>query len=93
MCRENSYKEQMETRGGVYNLYDAFGSEVGSGWLEILRSLCMEITACYEAAGQPVDIKVDQVKEKFEKLRFYYHHKNHDPGIHAIDVLGELVSG
>lgn len=54
----------------------------------MLRSLCAEITASYKKSGLPLDIVVDQVKEKFGTLRFYYHPEGQDPGIHAFDVLG-----
>lgn len=46
--------------------------DCGDGWYHLLRELCREIAAVYEAAGSPVDIKVKQVKEKYGMLRFYY---------------------
>lgn len=88
MRRGDSYKEQQEANGKIHDLFSAFGCEIGTGWTEILRGLCTQVTAVYEKAGLPVDIVVDQVKEKFGRLRYYYHHKEHDPSIHAIDVLG-----
>ena len=88
MCRKEVTAEQWE-KGG-YSLYDAYGCDVGKGWYELLRNLCLDITKAYEAAGLPVDIIVDQVKEKFGTLRFYYHPKGQDPGFHALDFL---VSG
>jgi len=82
-CKKQEFEE-------VYDLYGAFGCDVGSGWYTVLRGLCAEITAAYERAELPVDIVVDQVKEKFAKLRFYYHYHSadHDPGIHVIGSLG-----
>ena len=41
-------------------------------WYEVIRGLCLDITKVYGKTGLPVDI-VDQVKEKFGTLRFYYH--------------------
>jgi len=41
-------------------------------WYEVIRGLCLDITEVYGKTGLPVDI-VDQVKEKFGTLRFYYH--------------------
>lgn len=87
MRRRFSFEEQ-KASGRIHDLFGAYGCSTGSGWYEVLRSLCTEVTAAYERAGLPVDIIVDQVKEKFGKLRFYYHHEGHDPGIHAFDILG-----
>lgn len=87
MKRGEGYKEQQES-GRIYDLYGAYGCEVGSGWYEVLRGLCTEVTAIYERAGIPVDIIVDQVKEKFGTLRFYYHPEGYDPCIHAFDLSG-----
>ncbi|NIK80478.1 hypothetical protein FHS15_005668 [Paenibacillus castaneae] len=86
MRRGESYKEQ-EKSGEIRDLFGAFGCEFGNGWYEVLRGLCNEVTKAYERAGLPVDIVVDRVKEKFGKLRFYYHPVYYDPGIHAIDSL------
>ena len=79
--------EEQAANGGIRDLFGAYGCDVGPGWLAVLRGLCAEITAAYERAGLPVDIVVDQVKEKFGKLRFYYHPVGYDPGIQAIDSL------
>ena len=79
--------EEQQKRGGIDNLYGAFGLECSGGWYQLIRGLCAEITAAYEAAGELVDIVVDQVKEKFGTLRFYYHHKGQPIAIHALDSL------
>ena len=35
-----------------------------------------------------MDIVVDQVKEKYGTLRFYWHREGQNPGIQAIDFIG-----
>lgn len=87
MRRELSAREQRERFGGVRNLYEAFGLEMSDGWFALVRDMCAEITAAYEAEGGRPDIVVDQAKEKFGTLRFYYHHEGQDIPFHAIDSL------
>lgn len=89
MRRGKNADEQMIDDGRISNLYDAFGCDFADGWYEVVRGLCRDITEAYEKAGLPVDIVIDQVKEKFGTLRFYYHPKGHDPVIHAFDSLGD----
>lgn len=79
--------EEQQKRGGIDDLYGAFGLDCGSGWYQLIREMCAEITSAYEVAGELVDIVVDQVKEKFGTLRFYYHHKDQPIAIHAFDSL------
>lgn len=55
------------------NLYQSFGIEAGSGWYELIRALCREITVVCAQAGREKDLVVDQVKEKYGELRFYCH--------------------
>lgn len=63
------------------------GCDCGGGWYELLRGLCWEISTVYQEAGVPVDIVVDQVKEKFGGLRFYYHVKAREHGDQASGFL------
>lgn len=63
--------------GEIPDAYSVFGCEIGNGWYELMVDLCTEITAAYERSGAPVDIVVDQVKEKWGGLRFYYHIPDH----------------
>lgn len=90
LAEEFAFLRRAETRqeGRIENLFQAFGYECGDGWYELLRGLCGQIVSAYEEAGQPVDIVIDQIKEKFGTLRFYYHFGGQDPGISAIDFLG-----
>lgn len=77
--------EEQEAGGGIYDLYGAFGCECDDGWYELLYGLCGEITEAYKKHGAPVDIVIDQIKEKYGTLRFYYHHEEAEGGLNAID--------
>ncbi len=88
MRRGLSVYEQKEKDGFVGDLYGAFGLDVGDGWYQLIRDMCGEIVAVYEAKGAAVDLVVDQVKEKYGTLCFYYHHhKDQNTPIHASDGL------
>lgn len=63
----------MGTDGTTVNNNYAFGCEVGDGWYELLNELCEKITDIYSHYGAEPDIVIDQVKEKYGGLRFYYH--------------------
>lgn len=80
--------EEQKAKGRIDDLYGAFGCECADGWYDVLYGLCAEITELYKKQGQPVDIVVDQVKEKYGTLRFYYHHEGEEKGISAIDFPG-----
>ena len=87
MQRGLSAEEQEQKHGRITDLYGAFGIDTGDGWYPLLREMCAEIAAVYEQAGEPVDLAVDQVKEKFGTLRFYYHLEGQKSAIHAFDNL------
>lgn len=90
MRRGKNVDEQRKEDGCINDLYGAFGCDFADGWYEVIRGLCRDITEAYGKAGLPVDIVVvDQVKEKFGTLRFYYHPEGHNPGIHAFDSLSD----
>ena len=76
---------QQEAQGFIYDLYSAFGCECSDGWYDLLDHLCEEIAQAYEAAGVPVNIVVDQVKEKYGTLRFYYHFSRQTPSIQTVE--------
>lgn len=54
----------------------------------LLDEMCAKIQAVYDENGSEPDIIIDQIKEKYGILRFYYHYGDDDPGIHAIDCIG-----
>lgn len=86
--RRNQSLQEQKANGGISDLYGAFGCETGDGWYELLRDMCREISEAYQKAGEPINLVVDQVKEKFGTLRFYYHFDGHPQMFHAFDFLG-----
>ena len=50
----------------------SFGLAVAPGWAPLLHTLCERLETILEAEPGS-EIVVDQVKEKFGTLRFYYH--------------------
>lgn len=70
--------EEQEAGGRICDLYGAFGCECGDGWYELLYGLCGEITEAYKKHSAPMDIVIDQIKEKYGTLRFYYHLSQND---------------
>lgn len=75
--------------GMIVNVYDAFGIEAGNGWYQLLYDMCKEIAEVLEAEEKTDHIVVDQIKEKFGSLRFYYHFEGMEPGIQAFDFIGQ----
>lgn len=73
--------------GRRWNSYQMFGCECGGGWYQLLHDLCQEITEQYAEANLPVDLVVEQVKEKFASLRFYYSFGEEPMAVHAFDSL------
>jgi len=65
-----------------------WGFECGDGWYDILDHLCGAIT---EYKYDPDEVYVDQVKEKFGKLRFYL--SREDNVIQGMVTLAEYMSG
>lgn len=89
MRRMKSIDEQKLETGYVYNTFWAYGYEHGSGWYELLCAMCEEIVEAYRRENEPLDIVVEQVKEKFGSLRFYYSVAGINRHYHAIDCLGQ----
>lgn len=83
--------EEQEVGGRINNPYSAFGCECSDGWYELLYGLCSEITEAYQRYNQPVDIEIDQVKEKYGTLRFYYHHKKAEENSGSVDYPGGVI--
>ena len=65
-----------------------WGFECGDGWYDILDNLCGAISE-YTYDGD--EIYVDQIKEKFGRLRFYL--SKEDDVIHGMVTLAEYMSG
>jgi hypothetical protein len=65
-----------------------WGFECGDGWYDILDHLCGAISQyTYDAD----EVYVDQIKEKFGRLRFYL--SKEDNVIHGMVTLAEYMSG
>lgn len=77
-----------ESDGKITNIYQKWGFQCGDGWYDLIHDLCHEITDRYEKEGISVDIVVEQIKEKFAGLRFYYSYAGSPPSFHALDFLG-----
>ncbi len=71
MKRGNPY-EDSEHPETITNLFAAFGYELDDGWYSVLDGMCAEITELYKKSGLPINIKPEQIKEKYGTLRFYY---------------------
>lgn len=55
---------------------DPIYCDISNGWYPLLENMCQEITEAYEAAGLPLDLCVEQVKQKWGELRFYFYFEN-----------------
>lgn len=71
----------------------AWGIECGEGWYDLLdgmmekiRRICLDSTA----AGRPMEVVADQIKEKFGTLCFYYHEVGSSATVSGI--LSDIVS-
>ena len=65
-----------------------WGFECGDGWYDIIDHLCGAIT---QYTHDPDEVYVDQIKEKFGKLRFYL--SREDNVMHGMVTLAEYMSG
>lgn len=95
MRRERSIAEQLVEENFISDLYGAFGLEMGDGWFQLIWDMCAEITAVYDAIGEPVDVVMDQAKEKYGELRIYHSYKSRSvcpPALReAHRQVGEIV--
>jgi len=68
----------------------AFGIECGDGWFDLIYKLCEAIQQELQNNGNP-PFTVDQVKEKFGSLRFYYSGYNNE-AISSFIKIAEDIS-
>lgn len=67
------------------------GFAVGAGWWPMLETLCANIQSHIDQSkGQCSQVVVEQIKEKFGTLRFYY--QGGDDFIHGAVCLAENMS-
>ena len=85
---ERETLKQQRAENYVDDLYSAFGVECRDGWYDLITELCEEIMKAYTDEGRPMDLVVDQIKEKYGTLRFYYHFGGQSETIQSLDVMG-----
>ncbi|MEG0913964.1 MAG: hypothetical protein RSG53_10215, partial [Oscillospiraceae bacterium] len=83
--RQNKVKEE-------HHLYKRWGCQCSDGWYQLIHDLCQAITDRYAEDDREIDIVIDQVKEKFASLRFYYSYVDAPCFIHAFDSMGDGIS-
>ena len=94
MYKEEDYKKfanEMEERfpkmfSGKYG-----GFAVGAGWWPLLKHLCHTIQSHIDQNKECPQVVVEQIKEKFGTLRFYY--QGGDEFVHGAVWLAESMSG
>lgn len=70
------------------NIYSQRGCQCSDGWYQLIYDLCKAIADRYAQDNETIDIVVEQVKEKFAALRFYYSYEDAPCPIQAFDALG-----
>ena len=87
MKKRRTLNEQKE-RGYIDDLYSAFGCQCEDGWYGLLDEMCTKIQAVYDENESEPDLIIDQIKEKYGTLRFYYHFRKDNLDIQAVDFTG-----
>lgn len=64
--------------------------DIELGWFPLVEKLCQEITDAYNTAELPMDICVEQVKEKWGELRFYFYFVNRKSTTDTADKVKQL---
>lgn len=86
-----TFAKRMETQFPLMFANKYGGFAVGAGWYPILESLCTNIQNHIDwkvKQSQPItQVKVEQIKEKFGGLRFYY--QGGDDEIHGMVRMAE----
>jgi len=86
--RKKASLEEQKANGKIDDIYSAFGCACNDGWFDLIVDLCTEIEEVYKKANIKPDIIVEQIKEKFGTLRFYFSFEGKRNRLHAIDFLG-----
>jgi hypothetical protein len=81
-------KELLDKYPKLFSNKQFYGIECGDGWYDILDHLCGAIK---EHTYDADEVYVDQVKEKFGKLRFYL--SKEDEVMLGMVTLAEYMSG
>lgn len=83
-------KHHLENPDFIDDLYSAFGCECRDGLYELIYNLYDEINDLYAKYKIEPNITVNQVKEKFGTLRFYYNIPS-DTDINLVNEIDEVV--
>ena len=86
-----NYGQDPDSFRGPVPPLTAFGFSVGDGWYDLIKSLSETLSRL------KIDIRVEQVKEKFGGLRFYYtvqdyNDENHLGMSHGASRMAEEMS-
>lgn len=81
-------KQLIEKYPKLFSSKQFWGFECGDGWYDILDHLCGAIK---EHTYDSDELTVDQVKEKFGRLRFYL--SREDDVLHGMVSMAEHMSG
>jgi hypothetical protein len=81
-------KQLVEKYPKLFSSKQFFGVECGDGWYDLLDYLCGSLVT-YTYSDE--EIYVDQVKEKFGRLRFYL--SKEDDVMHGMVSMAEHMSG
>ena len=73
----------------IQNTYQKWGCECSAGWYQLICELCQEISDRYAEEEIPVDLVVEQIKQKFASLRFYYSFPGAPVKLQAFDCIGD----
>ena len=74
-----------------YTIYQNYGFEgITTYWFrELIEPMMQEIYDCYASFDKEPDLLIEQIKEKWGGLRFYYSiDKDHRQAIHGFDGIG-----
>jgi len=81
-------KQLIEKYPKLFSSKQFWGFECGDGWYDLLDYLCGAIK---QYTYDSDDLTVDQVKEKFGRLRFYL--SREDDVLHGMVSMAEYMSG
>lgn len=99
--QETSFGNVLETQSKLETQFPKMfthnygGLEVNAGWLQLIESLCTRIQSHIDwksKSGNEIEqVTIDQIKEKFGTLRFYY--SGGDEYISGLVDMAEEMSG
>lgn len=91
ILKRPKFKSKFHEWDNNLSIYENWGFEgISLIWLKLLiEPMMQEIYKCYEEHGEEPGLIVEQCKEKWSALKFYFSiDKNHRQAIHGIDGIG-----